>query len=73
LKISYDEIVDAAYIRFLEGKFECTTHRLNEDVAVNITPEGRVVGIEVLDASKNLGVKKGKASVLLENMSAIPV
>ena len=52
MSISYDPDVDAAYIRLKPGKFQVTTQRLTEDVAVNYAPDGSVVGIEVLDASR---------------------
>jgi len=67
MKISYDPKVDAAYIRFKKGRFQVTTHRLTEDVAVNFAPDGTVVGIEVLDASKYL-VKHRRPQIELENL-----
>ena len=50
-RLSYDPQVDAAYIRLEEGAFQVTTHQLNEDVAINYAPDGRIVGIEILSAS----------------------
>jgi uncharacterized protein YuzE len=70
MKIHYDPKVDAAYIRFVEGEYECTTVRLTEDVAVNIAPGGVVVGIEVLDASENLGIAPAAPRIELENLAA---
>ena len=67
MKISYDPTVNAAYIRLKEGRYEITTHRLTEDVAVNFAPDGSVVGIEVLDASKYL-LKHRPPQVELENL-----
>jgi uncharacterized protein YuzE len=58
MKISYDSEVDALYIRFLEGKHECRTLRLNEDVALNIGAGEKLVGLEILDAKKVLGSGK---------------
>lgn len=69
MKISYDPKVDAAYLRFLEGDFECTTVQLSEDVAVNIAPGGKVVGIEVLDASENLQILPSAPKIQLENLA----
>ncbi|MBI4432769.1 MAG: DUF2283 domain-containing protein [Candidatus Omnitrophica bacterium] len=69
MKISYDPTVNAAYIRLKKGRFEVTTHRLTEDVAVNFAPDGSVVGIEVLDASKYL-LKRRRPQVELENLQA---
>lgn len=67
MKITYDPKVDAAYIRFKSGKFEVTTQRLTEDVAVNYAPDGSIIGIEVLDASRYL-VKHHRPQVELENL-----
>ncbi len=70
MKLSYDAEVDAAYIRLEEGSFEVTTHQLSEDVAVNFAPDGRVIGIEILSASKHLFQSK-RPEVLLENIRAV--
>ena len=69
MRIRYDPTVDALYIRFIEGPIECEVIRLNEQIAINIGPGERVVGIEVLDASEILeGVRERK--VHLENLVA---
>lgn len=67
MKISYDPAVDAAYIRLKEGEFEVTTQRLTEDIAINYAPDGSVVGIEILDASKYL-LKHKRPQIELENL-----
>jgi uncharacterized protein YuzE len=64
MKISYDPEVDALYIRFVEGKHECRTVRLNEEVALNIGEGEQLVGIEMLDAKEVLGFGKVPAVVL---------
>lgn len=67
MKISYDPEVDALYVRLIEGKYECRTVRLNEEIALNIGPGEMLVGIEILDARKVLG--KGQLpAVILENV-----
>jgi uncharacterized protein YuzE len=72
MKISYDPEVDALYIRFVEGKRECRTVRLNEEVALNIGEGEQLVGIEMLDAKELLGAGKIPAVVLegLESAAA---
>ncbi len=67
MKISYDPEVDAAYIRLKEGKFEVVTQRLTEDIAINYAPDGSVVGIEIIDASKYL-LKHKRPQIELENL-----
>ena len=58
MKISYDSEIDALYIRFVEGKHECRTVRLNEEVALNIGAGEKLVGLEILDAKEVLGSGK---------------
>ncbi|MCX7046863.1 MAG: DUF2283 domain-containing protein [Candidatus Sumerlaeota bacterium] len=68
MRISYDAEVDALYIRLIEGRHECRTLRLTDDVALNIGEGEKLVGVEILDAKQILG--DGKApSVVLENVS----
>ena len=64
MKISYDPKIDALYIRLIEGKHECRTVRLSEEVALNIGEGEKLVGIEVLDARQILGSGKVPAVVL---------
>ena len=52
MKISYDPIVDALDIRFIEEKVECEVIHLSDQVSIDIGPEGKVVAIEILDASE---------------------
>ena len=69
MKITYDPEADAAYIRFKRDRVEVTTIRLSEDVAIDLGPGEEVVGIEILDASKNMGLGKGR-KIELENLQA---
>jgi uncharacterized protein YuzE len=69
MKISYDSEIDALYIRFVEGRQECRTVRLNEEVALNIGAGETLVGIEVLDAKEVLGSGRVPA-VVLEGLGA---
>lgn len=64
MRISYDPEIDALYIRLVEGKRECRTVRLNEEIALNIGEGETLVGIEVLDAKEVLGSGKIPAIVL---------
>jgi uncharacterized protein YuzE len=69
MKISYDSEIDALYIRLIEGKQECRTVRLNEEIALNIGQGEKLVGIEILDASEVLGAGQLPA-VVLEGITA---
>jgi len=71
MKISYDPQVDALYIRLLDGTFETTTQRLSEEVAVNYAPDGRIVGIEVLDASEYVFHPAYERKITLQNLTPV--
>lgn len=51
MKITYDRVGDALYIRLLDGEHECRVVRLTEDIALDFASGERLVGIEVLGAS----------------------
>ena len=69
MRISYDSGIDALYIRLIEGKHECRTVRLNEEIALNIGEGEKLVGIEILDAKEVLGAGK-LPPVVLEGITA---
>lgn len=69
MKISYDAEIDALYIRLLEGRHECRSVRLSEEVALNIGAGEKLVGIEILDARSVLGSGKIPA-VMLEGLES---
>jgi len=70
MKITYDNEIDALYIRLIEGPKQCRTVRLSEEVALNIGEDEKLVGIEILDATQVLGT--GKAPKLtVENIDLI--
>lgn len=52
MRISYDKQADALYIRLLEGEHECRVVRLTDDVALDFAAGERLVGIELLGASR---------------------
>jgi uncharacterized protein YuzE len=52
MRLIYDPTVDALTIRPVEGPVECEVIRLNDQVAVDIGPDERVIAIEVLDATE---------------------
>jgi len=65
MKIRYDAEVDALYLEFrlLEpGTAEC--RELTPDITADYGPDGKLAGLEILDASQVLGDQTGK--VVLE-------
>ena len=68
MKISYDSEIDALYIRLVEGKHQCRTLQLTEEIALNIGENELLIGIEVLDATQVLG-SGNVPNVVLENIA----
>ncbi len=51
MKIEYDKQVDALYIRIQE-KYVARTQEVSDGVNLDFDGEGRLIGLEVLSASK---------------------
>ena len=54
MKISYDDRTDLLYLRFDERKQEVENKRVTDDVVLDIGAGGKIIGIEILDASLHL-------------------
>ncbi len=64
--ITYDPAVDALYIRFKETTV--TTKDLGEGIAIDYSADGKLAGIEILDAVKRFGDKTTLRKVTLEEI-----
>lgn len=53
MKIKYDSKIDALYIDFAEGLYD-KSKKITDSIVVDLTKEGKVLGIEILDASENI-------------------
>jgi len=67
MRITYDQNVDALYIRFKETTV--TTKHLGEGIAADYDADGHLTGIEVLDAVKRLGDPSVFKKVTLEDVA----
>ncbi len=71
MKISFDPQVDALYIRFVDDLADVTTHRLSEDVAINYAPDGRIISIEILDASEYVFRRGEEPRIEVHNVATV--
>jgi uncharacterized protein YuzE len=69
MRLIYDPTVDALTIRLIEEQVECEVIQLNDQVAIDIGAGGRIISIEVLDASEMIPDIQEKG-VVLENLIA---
>jgi uncharacterized protein YuzE len=53
MKLKYDSKVDAAYIELSKGKYS-KTRKISDTILVDEDSKGKVLGIEILDAKKNI-------------------
>lgn len=54
MEVTYDPRYNIGYIRFAERVSEVDTIKVSESLNVDVSPDGKVCGIELLDATKQL-------------------
>ena len=55
MKVSYDPDVDAVYLELLKSEPEGVIE-VAEGIHIDVTSDGKIVGIELLDASKKVSL-----------------
>jgi uncharacterized protein YuzE len=58
MQIFYDAKTDLLYLRLDERKQELINKRVSDDIVLDLGEDSKIVGIEILDASKNLSLEK---------------
>ena len=58
MNILYNDKTDLLYIRLDDKKQEIINRRVSEDIVLDIGEDNKIVGIEILDASKNVSLEK---------------
>jgi len=58
MQILYDSRTDLLYLRLDDRKQQVTNRRLSEDIVLDLGEDERIVGIEILDASKHLNLER---------------
>ncbi len=69
MRITYDRQVDALYFRFRDTTV--TTKHLGEGIAAHYDADGRLAGIEILDAVRRLGDPAVLRQVILEGVGPV--
>lgn len=65
MRIHYDKKQDAVYIRFNENRYS-ESDEIKEGIIFDYDKKNKIIGIEILDVSKNLP-KKFKSELLKKN------
>lgn len=57
MQINYNDKTDLLYIRLDEQKQHVVNRRVSEDIVVDIGKNDKIIGIEILDASRHLNLE----------------
>jgi uncharacterized protein YuzE len=60
MKMTYDGARNIAYLRFQEKQGQVTTLQISEDLWIDIGEDGRLYGIELLNANEQLAHDHGQ-------------
>jgi uncharacterized protein YuzE len=58
MQVLYDDKSDLLYIRFDDRKQEVINKRVSEDVVLDLGDGDRIIGIEIMDASKHIRLEQ---------------
>jgi uncharacterized protein YuzE len=58
MKITYHEKTDLLYIGLEDSPDQVVNKRVDADVVLDLVEDNRIVGIEILDASKRIRLEK---------------
>jgi len=58
MNILYNDRADLLYIRLDDRKQEVINRRISEDIVLDIGEGDRIIGIEILDASRHVDLEK---------------
>jgi len=58
MKVIYDDKIDLLYIRLDDRKQDVVNKRVSEDIVLDMGENEKVVGIEILNASRNINLER---------------
>lgn len=58
MNVIYEDKTDLLYIRLDDKKQDVINKRISEDIVLDIGEDEKVIGIEVLNASKNINLER---------------
>ena len=58
MEILYNSKTDLLYLRLDDRKQEVLNKRISDDIVIEIGDDNRIVGIEIVDASRNLNLDR---------------
>ena len=58
MNITYNDKTDLLYFRLDDRKQDVINKRITEDIVLDIGEDDRVIGIEIIDASKHVNLER---------------
>ena len=58
MTIQYDSKTDLIYLRITTGQQEIVNKRITENIVLDMGNDDKIVGIEIMDASKHVDLDK---------------
>lgn len=69
MRISYDPKYNIAYIKVREKIAEVETIRISDEINIDITPDGKIYGIELMNANEQLEFERTKELVIINEVT----
>lgn len=66
MQLTYDPACNIAYLRLRKKTAKVTTRVISNELNIDIGPDGKVYGIELLNANEQLGTPRMK-NLVIEN------
>lgn len=66
MEVSYDPRYNIAYIRLREKATEVETIRISDELNIDVSPDGKIYGFELLNANEQLEITKDGSLVLTD-------
>jgi uncharacterized protein YuzE len=66
MQLTYDPELNIAYIRFRKKRAKVTTIVISDELNVDVDSDGRIYGIELLNANQQFGTRRIK-KLIVEN------
>jgi len=58
MNIAYNDKTDLLYLKLDDRKQDVINKRVSEDVVLDVGENGKIIGIEILDASRHVSLDK---------------
>jgi uncharacterized protein YuzE len=69
MKLTYDPTCNIAYIHLRKKTAKVTTRVISDELNIDIGPDGKIYGIELLNANEQLGTPRLK-HLIIENAAS---